>query len=451
MAYALQLRQELDRVAINMRAITALAEKESNRPLTSEEVTKWQALRVDFERIESSIKIAETTDGIDVTLRKIENGTAKIDETNIEQIQQHFRLSKAEKRRRENSKDPHAKAFSVYMRRAQDTPAEVKDVLADYTQGKHIEDTTFRNAMSTTTGTQGGYLIPQGFSGMLEEAMKWFGGIEGTVDVFETGTGNPFPWPTVNDTTNRGRIIGQNVQIVETDLVFGQVTFQAYIGSSDLVLVPIALIEDSYFDMDALVARLLGIRLGRLYNYKCTVGTGVGEPTGIVTAAAAAGNVLTLGAGNTASIAYNNLVDLQHSVDPAYRENSSSKWMFSDTMLKLLKKLVDTQNRPLWQPGLTASFQQGAAVMTGSKPKILENEYVINNDMPIPAASAYSALFGDMSTFKVRKVAGGTTMLVLRERYADYLQVGFTAFQRLDSNLIDAGTHPIAVLQQSAT
>jgi HK97 family phage major capsid protein len=228
------------------------------------------------------------------------------------------------------------------------------------------------------------------------------------------------------------------------------VSFSAYIGSSDLILIPLALIQDSYFDLDALAARLLGIRLGRLYNNMCTVGTGTNQPTGIVTAAVAAGNILTLTSGNTASIAYANLVALQHSVDPAYRENPSSKWMFSDTVLKLLKLLVDGNNRPLWQPGLTASFRDGADVI-GGKPKILENEYVINQDMAVPAANAYSVLFGDMSTFKVREVAGGTTVLVLRERYADYLQVGMTAFQRFDSNLVDAGTHPIAVMQQSAS
>jgi len=208
--------------------------------------------------------------------------------------------------------------------------------------------------------------------------------------------------------------------------------------------------EDAYFDMDALVARLLGTRLGRLYNWKCTVGTGNNEPAGIVTAAAAAGNVLQLGAGNTTNISYSNLVDLESSVDPAYRENETSRWMFSDPVLKTLKKLVDGNQRPLWQPGLTASFQQGAAVITGAKPKIMEHDYIVNNDMPAPAPNAYSTLFGDMNTFKVREVTGGTTVMRLVERYADYLQVGFTAFQRFDSNLIDAGTHPVAVLQQSS-
>jgi HK97 family phage major capsid protein len=148
-----------------------------------------------------------------------------------------------------------------------------------------------------------------------------------------------------------------------------------------------------------------------------------------------------------------NLVDLEHLVDPAYRNNPASRWMFSDTMLKLLKKLVDTQNRPLWQPGLTASFENGAGVLGigGAGPKMLDHEYIVNTDMAVPAADAYSMVFGDLSTFKVREVAGGTTVLVLRERYADYLQVGFIAFQRFDSNLIDAGTHPIALLQQSHT
>jgi hypothetical protein len=34
----------------------------------------------------------------------------------------------------------------------------------------------------------GWLLIPQGFSGEFEEALKWFGGIKGTVGFFETET-----------------------------------------------------------------------------------------------------------------------------------------------------------------------------------------------------------------------------------------------------------------------
>jgi HK97 family phage major capsid protein len=213
---------------------------------------------------------------------------------------------------------------------------------------------------------------------------------------------------------------------------------------------PLALTQDSFFDMDALVARLLGIRLGRLQNHYCTVGSGTDQPTGIVTAAVASGLMNTFPTGETAAIAYDDLVNTMHSVDPAYR-GPNSRWMFNDLTLKLLRKLVDSTGRPLWRSGLTSSFVDGTPVVGAGKPEILGVPYVINNDMAVPAANAYSVLFGDMSCFKVREVAGGTTVMVLRERYADYLQIGFIAFERYDSNLVDAGTHPICVGQNSAT
>lgn len=447
MAYAKALREQLGRIGADINKILDKAASENNRGLASDEREQFHALETEYTQIEDSIEAAEKGEDIRAKLARVSSG-GKINEAALEELRSEFRISPAAARRKADENNPHAKAFANYLRQgAGKLSVEDSQVLTTISSALPAD---VRNAMSTTTGSQGGYIVPTSFSNMLEVAKKWFGGIEGTVEKFTTGEGNSFPWPSVNDTANRGRIVGQNVGVSNTDLVFGQVVFSAYIGSSDLVLIPLALIQDSYFDLEALCAKLLGTRLGRLFNWKCTVGTGTNEPTGIVPAAVAAGNVVTLATGNVASIAYSNLVDVQHAVDPAYRENPSSRWMFSDTMLKLLKKLVDGSSRPLWQPGLTASFGDGASV-TGSKPKILGNEYIVNTDMAIPAANAYSLLFGDLSTFKVREVAGGTTLMVLRERYAENLQVGYTAFQRFDSNLVDGGTHPIAVMQQSAT
>jgi HK97 family phage major capsid protein len=437
------LKQKMDRLSIQIRDLLNRIDVDG-RPWTSSEREKYGRMEAEYSQYEEQLAAIQKSEKRSGSVDALASG-ARISDTDLGEILDEFRLTPGQKRARLNAQDGHSRAFSALLRHGERLGPEDRQTLNQANGG-------YRNAMSTTVGTQGGDLVPQGFSNMLEEAKKWFGGIEGTVERFPTGTGNTLPWPTINDTANKGRIIGENVQTVETDLVFSTVSFSAYIGSSDLILIPLALIQDSYFDLDALAARLLGIRLGRLYNNKCTVGTGTNEPTGIVTAATNAGNVYTMPTGNTASITYAGLVNLQHSVDPSYRENPSSKFMFSDTFLKLLKLLVDSNNRPLWQPGLTASFANGANVnLGGAHPKILENEYIINQDMAVPATSAYSALFGDLSTFKVREVAGGTTVLVLRERYADYLMVGVTAFQRFDSNLVDAGTHPIAVLQQSAS
>ncbi len=56
MAYALELRQNLDRLAVDMRAITALAEKEGKRGLTADEITKWQTMADGYELLEQSIQ-----------------------------------------------------------------------------------------------------------------------------------------------------------------------------------------------------------------------------------------------------------------------------------------------------------------------------------------------------------------------------------------------------------
>jgi len=414
MAIQHRLREERGRVETEMNAITARCQREDNRGLNNREVELWN-------------KLADAHSALCDKIEKAEAGRPRNSGNvsglgSLEEIQDTMRLSPAAWRERRS--DPHARAFSNFLRGGMEgLEADEKQLM----RGKFADGApvSFRNAQSTTT-TQGGYLVPQGFSDQLMEAMKWFGGIAGTVDEFTTGTGQPLPWPTVNDTANRGRIIGQNVQTTETDVVFSQYTLNAWIFSSDLVLVPLALIEDSYFDIDALVARLLGTRLGRLFNWKMTTGQGVnaGEPNGIVTAAVAAGNLLTLPSGETTSIAYNDLVNLEHSVDPAYRYNPSTYWMFNDSVLKVLKKLVDASNRPLWQPGLTASFADGAGVqgLGGSRPMILEHPYIINNDMAVPAANAYTMLFGDMSTYKVRKVANGVTLMRLVERYADWFK-----------------------------
>jgi HK97 family phage major capsid protein len=436
--------------------------KRAGRGLNSDERSRYHAMTEEFSRLELQV-LGEHSDGIEARMAAPERRRGpQISETGgdlvpdaraFEEMQDTFRVSRHDQRHR----TPHDRAFSNYLRNNLDgLDADDRELVVNGGgRGRGFGGGGFRNANSTTSGASGGYLVPTGFSQQLEQALKWFGGIDGVVDVFHTETGNPMPWPTLDDTQQQGRIIGQNVQAVETDPTFGQVTFNAYIFSSDMVLIPKALLQDSYFDLDALLAKMLGTRIGRKLNAACTTGTGTGQPTGIVTAAVDAGNIHQFGTGYTTAVSYNEIVNLEHTLDAAYRYNSSTRFMFNDAVLKSLKQLVDGNNRPLWQPGLTASFQEGAAVdLLNSKPTILAHSYVINQDMTSPAASAYTWLFGDMSKYKLRKV-GDIEVLRLVERYADYLQVGYLAFLRADGQLVDAAGEsslsPIAVGQQSAT
>lgn len=429
MSYAKQLREKQARLATQMRGLVDAAKKE-DRGLNTEERTRWDNMVAEHESLNASVEAAEKTDEIEAQLATVPadkiailrpdaaTGGKAIDDT------------------------PHAKAFARFLRYGIDSLAPEEKALM---RNKFVPNGAGIQNAQTITTTGGGYLIPQGFSDKLEEALKWYGGILGVVGEFSTETGQPLPWPTVNDTTNLGSLISINTQVTETDFTFGQVTFNAYIFSSNSVLVPIALIEDSYFDLDTFIARNLGIRLGRVVNHYCTVGTGSSQPYGIQAAVINSGNTGQGATGDSTSITYADLVNTLHLVDPAYRDAPSAKWMFHDSTLKVIRKLVDGQSRPLWMPGINAGF--------GSKfpETILDKPYVINNDMPVMASNAYSVLFGDMSKFMVRRVAGGTTVLRLVERYADYLQVGYIGFLRLDSQLLDAGTHPIAAFQNSTS
>ena len=298
-----------------------------------------------------------------------------------------------------------------------------------------------QNAQGEGTASSGGYTVPTGFYDVLTDAQKAFGGMLNAATIIDTSTGASLPMPTANDTNNEGAILAENTQVSTQDVTFGQTSLNAWTYTSKLVLVSNQLLQDSAFNLSDWLAMKLGTRLARATNRHFTVGTGSGQPTGIVTGALATngGAAQAVGAtGETTSIIYDDLVNLEHSVDPAYRPNG--QFMFSDAVLKILKKLKDGYGRPLWLSGIAVK-----------EPDTINGyPYMINQHMPVPAANASSMIFGDLKSYMIRRVAG-TQVLRLTERYADYNQTGFLAFQRWDGTLLDAGTHPVAVWQNSAT
>ena len=164
----------------------------------------------------------------------------------------------------------------------------------------------------------------------------------------------------------------------------------------------------------------LGERIGRILNTHLTTGSGSSQPNGLVTGATSG---VTAASGT--AVTYGELIDLKHSVDPAYRGNAT--WMFSDATLAALKKLVDGDSRPLWNPGIA----------NGEPDRLDGDRYVVNNDVLDMASSAKAIIYGDLSKYVIRDVAG-MTLLRLNERYADVGQVGFIAFSRHDGDSLDA-------------
>lgn len=285
-------------------------------------------------------------------------------------------------------------------------------------------------AQSTTT--TGGYTVADGAMQALEVSMLAFGGMRQVATIYRTATGGPLPFPTVNDTAQKGRLLSENTGATETEMTFGQLVLDAYKYSSDYVLASVEFLQDTSIDAGAFLGSALGTRIARLQNDHFTTGDGSSKPNGIVTAA---GNS-SVSLASTAVITYDQVIEIIHSVDPAYRVNG--RFMFHDGALKMLKKVKvlqysgDTAGVPLWQPSLVA----------GQPDLIHGYPYIVNQSMATPATGVKSILFGDFSKYIIRDVRD-VTLMRLDERFAELHQVAFLAFARSDGDLLDAGTDPV--------
>lgn len=297
-----------------------------------------------------------------------------------------------------------------------------------------------RNAQGVGTSGAGGYTVPPAFMAELLVTLKAFGGMREAARQIDTTAGQDIPWPTLDDTANVGELLPENTQISAQDIAFGVQTLKSYTYSSKLVLVSWQLLQDGSFDVPGLLNTAFANRLGRITNLHFTTGTGSGQPQGIVTGSPIGKTGTT---GQTLSVTYDDLIDLEHSVDPAYR-TSAARWMFNDATLKVLRKIKDSTGRYIWQQG-----DYNGGVTGGIPDTILNRPYTINQDMPNFAANAKGILFGDFRNYIVRNVKD-MQVVRMNEKYADYLQTGFFAYGRWDGRLVSAGA-PVKAYANSAT
>jgi HK97 family phage major capsid protein len=291
---------------------------------------------------------------------------------------------------------------------------------------------TIRNTMSTTTGSEGGFTVPTDIASSVIDALKAFGGVRAVADVLVTASGNPMSYPTSDGTAEEGELIAENASATDADVVFGTVALNVFKFSSKVVTVPIELLQDSAVDIEAFVNGRIVTRLGRITNKLFTTGTGTGQPNGMVTAATV-GVTAANGTSQVTTITYDSLIDLQHSVDPAYRENGGAGFMMNDLSVRQVRKIKDGQSRPIFVPGYEQSIPGGVPDM------LLGSRLIVNQHMANMAASARSILFGDFKGYKVRDALDVSMFRFTDSAYTKKGQVGFMAWMRCGGNLADVG------------
>lgn len=286
-------------------------------------------------------------------------------------------------------------------------------------------------AQGSSVGSEGGFLVPPGFLNKIIERMKAFGGIANVCDQLNTTTGNNIEWPTIDDTSNVAEIVPESTAPAnQNGLVFGKKELRAYTyqtggPSSAPIKLPRELIQDQAFDLEARLARLLGIRLARARAAHLANGNGVAQPLGLVY-----GLTGIEPAADTAGITYDDLLTFIHSVDPAYRESGRCRWVFNDTSLKTIRQIKDSNGDPLWR-SMTSTI--GDAPSNGM---LLDFPYTIDQGMPnidIDNNTVNWGAFGDIEEGYILRTVRGIEVVVNPWSSANTREIEYTAWMRADA------------------
>lgn len=297
---------------------------------------------------------------------------------------------------------------------------------------------TETRALSVGSQAGGGYTTQPEPLASLEVALKQFADMRTAAKVIRTATGSSLPIPTLDNTAAKATIIPENGNVGTMDLTFSQATLGAYKWSSGVQLVSIELLQDSAVNVGELIGQSIGQMFARGQNEKFTVGSGTGEPEGITTNAIAGVTQAAL----ADSVTVDNLTDLVHSVDRAYR--ASGQWMLSDQSLAVIRKLKDTAGRPLF-------WSDANSLASGAPATILGYQFIINPDMPsLSVASKNAILFGDFASGYIVRDVLDISVVRLSERYIDSGQVGFVGLMRSDGKPINAGGSPVKAFKTAA-
>ncbi len=274
------------------------------------------------------------------------------------------------------------------------------------------------------TDSLGGFIVPQDFSNELDMAVEFTGEVERLAKKLNTAGGALLDYPTVNDTATDANLISEAAAVTVQDVTFANKQLSAYNYASQ-VRVSMQLLQDNAFDLNGFLVEAMGERIARATNSAFTNGTGSSQPQGII-----AGSVAGKTAASATAIAADDILDLIYSIDPAYRNKESFGLMAHNNVIAAVRALGlgSSNDFPIFVPSMAA----------GQPDKLFGYNIYYNNDMESSIATGKKTMLAaDFSKFVVRS-AGGVQMVRLNERYMDELEVGFVAYARKDSAVLDS-------------
>jgi HK97 family phage major capsid protein len=285
--------------------------------------------------------------------------------------------------------------------------------------------------LAYTQGTEGGYTVPQEFHDSVVAGMAQFDPLLNAdiVTLIPSGDASlkPYNVPGWDLSTfaavKEAEIVQQTAQTPPT--VTGTL-LNGYKYKASLS-VSIELEEDSFKDMQTLMAYAYGIGFARGIGVDLVLGNGTTAPQGVLTGAANSGYTTA----NSGKIVNTDVTSIFFSVNAFYRNSPKCAWLMNDTIYEQFRNATDNQGRPL------LTFEVDKMICMGKPVYICPS---------LLGASHNGIVFGDLSHMFVR-----TSKLTIqpKRQLPGYVENGlclYTGYMRSDAKVIDptnGGTPPI--------
>jgi HK97 family phage major capsid protein/HK97 family phage prohead protease len=293
---------------------------------------------------------------------------------------------------------------------ADDKPDHVKNFKAYLLSGNAVK-------LKESADSQGGYFVPTALVDELITALS-------ADSLLRVAGARVFSMPSYTvkvpgfSYSAAAALTSEGVAASATEPTATNVTFTAF-RYTKLTKVSIELMQDSNFDV---WREILAVDYAQAFadaeNSAFTTGTGSSQPQGIVNA------TVGVTTASKSAITADEIIGWIYSLDYKYRQNA--RIMMSDSALLATRKLKDTTNQYLWQPGLAE----------GQPDRLLGIPVITNNKLDaLGTAGGIAGVVFDPRFYWIG-VRKDMSVQRLDERYADEGNVGFVAHMRFDGRIM---------------
>ena len=287
-----------------------------------------------------------------------------------------------------------------------------------------LEDLQVKALSITGDGSEGGYLVTPQISERIVQIvresspMRELAGIEtistDSLELIEDAGEMTASWVTETATRSETNTPALGKRVIETHEMFAQPQATQ------------KLIDDASINIEEWAANKIAERFSRLEAQAFIGGSGIGEPTGILSYASGTswGQVEQFNTASASTIAADDVLTLFYGLKDEYAKNAT--FLMNRSTVQHLRLLKDgTTGQYIWQPGLSL----------GTPDTLMGVPVALASDMPAMADNALSIAVGDFRRGYL--IVDREAIRVLRDPYTAKPFVRFYTTKRVGGEVVD--------------